>query len=704
MISPKNHTSLLKLLAFLQTGLRKLMRSGRQRTPQPNPTIDRIKTRPSIRPSTPINVDVLMRLKVLTWFFMLAFVILAFRAIDLTVFQGPELNRRAMNQYHRKITAQPQRGRFLDRRGHPLAISLPVRSLSVDIDQVHDKLVLANQLASIIGINKNYLRHRLLKAKPGSYPILARKLPPSIIHKIQNMNNPALFFIPDMQRFYTMGEIAGHIIGFVGFNGAGAEGLEKIYQKELQGIPGSRIITQDRMGRPMPMVQNVTEAKPGTDIVLTIDATVQYIAYRALLKGVTKHKAKAGMVVVMDPKSGDILAMVNQPAFNPNDMKSSHPDTRRNRAIMDAYEPGSTFKIFTIGTALDQGLVKENTVIDIEGGRLKIGDRTIRDFHVSHPVLSIGQIIQKSSNVGAAKIGLMMKSDLLEKYILNFGFARPTGIEQTNEASGSLADITHYRFVGQANRSYGYGITATPLQIITATTTAINGGLLRPPHLVAGRMINDQQIPIPRAAPKRVISEKTSATLRHILTSVVSSEGTAVQAKVEGYTVAGKTGTARKASGRHGYMGGSYFASFVGFIPAEDPKIVIFVGIDEPDTKQYYGGLAAAPVFREIAEEILPLLAVLPSTPADLKLPPLREKPVTHVIPPKPDDSNIPEKAGVSHTPEETPPSVSPWLHRSLADALELMKPQGIIPLVQGSGQVKEEQKNKEGALRLILE
>ncbi|MBF0215354.1 MAG: penicillin-binding protein 2, partial [Magnetococcales bacterium] len=286
-----------------------------------------------------------------------------------------------------------------------------------------------------------------------------------------------------------------------------------------QGQSGSRIITQDRMGRVMPLVQNITEAKPGADIVLTINATVQYIAYRALLRGVTHSKAKAGSVVIMDPKSGDILAMVNQPAFNPNNMLESQPDTRRNRAILDAYEPGSTFKVFTIGAALDLGLVKENTVINIENGRFTIGDRTIRDFHVGHPALTVSQVIQKSSNVGAAKIGLMMKADTLEQYILNFGFSRPTGVEQTNESPGSLADITHYRFVGQANRSYGYGVLATPLQIATATTAAVNGGLMRPPHLVAGRMINQQNLPITRSEPKRVVSEQTSATLRRILTT-----------------------------------------------------------------------------------------------------------------------------------------------------------------------------------------
>ncbi|MBF0191654.1 MAG: penicillin-binding protein 2 [Magnetococcales bacterium] len=685
---------------FPRPGKRPRSTSGSQIPLPPSPpptTSERLKPRPGSRPVETINVG--MRLKVVMGFFMLAFSILATRAIDLSVLQGAELQRRALNQYQKKITAQGQRGRFLDRRGHTLAVSLPVRSLSVDIDQVHDRLQLADQLAPILGTERHYLRRRLKKAKANSYPIIARKLHPGIINKIQHLNNPALFFIPDMQRYYTMGEITGHILGFVGYDGLGAEGLEKVFQKDLHGQSGSRIITQDRMGRVMPMVQNITEAKPGADIVLTIDATVQYIAYRALLRGVTRSKAKAGSVVIMDPKSGDILAMVNQPAFNPNNMLESQPDQRRNRAILDAYEPGSTFKIFTIGAALDLNLIKESTVINIDNGRFTIGDRTIRDFHVGQSALTVSQVIQKSSNVGAAKIGLMMKPDTLEQYILNFGFSRPTGVEQTNESPGSLADITHYRYVGQANRSYGYGVLATPLQIATASTAAVNGGLMRPPHLVAGRMIQQQQVSIPRAEPKRVISEQTSATLRRILTTVVSSEGTAAQAKVSGYTVGGKTGTARKASGRQGYMSGSYFASFVGFIPAEDPKIVIFVGIDEPDSKLYYGGLAAAPVFREIAEEILPLLAVLPSTPVDIKLPPPRDeaKPIPPPTPPG-------VKPPTAPAAEETDSAESLYKNLSLADALEKARAKGLVPRIQGSGLVVQESTDEGGELRLTLE
>ncbi|NGZ06579.1 MAG: penicillin-binding protein 2 [Magnetococcales bacterium] len=659
-------------------------------------TPERLKPRPGSRPVEPINVG--MRLNVLLVFFLLAFTILAARAIDLSWLQGAELQRRALNQYQRKIIAHGQRGRFLDRRGHTLAVSLPVRNLSVDIDHVADRVQLADQLAPILGMERHYLRRKLRKAKTGSFPVIARKLHPGIIQKIQHLNHPALFFIPDMQRFYTMGEITGHILGFVGYDGQGAEGLEKVFQKDLHGQTGSRIITQDRMGRVMPTVQNITDAKPGADIVLTIDATVQYIAYRALLRGVTHSKAKAGSVVIMDPKNGDVLALVNQPAFNPNNMLDSKPDQRRNRAILDAYEPGSTFKIFTIGAALDLGLIKESTQINIENGRFTIGDRTIRDFHVGNTILTVSQIIQKSSNVGAAKIGLMMKPDTLEQYILNFGFSRPTGIEQNNEAPGSLADITHYRYVGQANRSYGYGVLATPLQITTATTAAVNGGLLRSPHLVAGRMIHNQQLSLSRNEPKRVVSEQTSTILRRILTTVVSTEGTAAQAKVAGYTVGGKTGTARKASGRQGYMSGSYFASFVGFIPAEDPKIVIFVGIDEPDTKLYYGGLAAAPVFREIAEEVLPLLAVLPSTPVDVKLPPARTESKPPPLP------TPPGAKPASPTAEEPATAELGYKHLSLAEAMEKAKKQGVVPVIKGSGLVTREHLEENGDLHLVLE
>ena len=654
-------------------------------------------SRGAAAPPPLIENNPVSRLRFLAGLFMLAFVILAIRALDLTVLQRDTLLDIAQNQHRKRVVAAAHRGRFLDRNGRPLAISLPVKALSVDMDQVKNPRQLADRLAPLIDMDVDLLRNKLGHARPGTFPVLKRQLPPTATRDIRLLNDPSLFFIPESQRFYPLGEITSHLIGFVNHAGHGVEGLEQAYEEKLQGEPGVRIITRDRLGRPMPMVQTITPTRPGSDVALTIDTTIQYIAYRTLLKGVKSSGAKAGMVVVMDPRNGDILALVNQPGFNPNNLGNSEASGRRNRAIMDLFEPGSTFKIFTAAAALDTDVVKPDTVIDIHGGRFLVGDRIISDFHRGDQTLTVSQILQKSSNVGAAKIGLKMGNPAMEGYLYRFGFGSRTGVELGFESSGHIPDITHYTQVGLANRSYGYGMTATSLQLTTATAAAINGGLLYTPHLVSAIIKDGERFPTERLEPRRVIKPETSAQLRTILKDVVGPEGTAPRAAVTGYTVAGKTGTARKAIGRLGYVRGHYFASFVGFVPADDPQLVIFVGIDEPQGR-YYGGQVAAPVFSEIAEEILPLLSLFPEKDTPLSLPPLRiENPDT-----KPKSRTRKE---AEPSPEPPPPSLEETLlQASLGDALETLMKKGEVPLVQGSGQVKEVKKDKQGRTLLILE
>ncbi|MBF0584135.1 MAG: hypothetical protein HQL80_07870, partial [Magnetococcales bacterium] len=321
------------------------------------------------------------RLKFLFGMFLLAFLVLAARAVDLTVVQHETLKARAQSQYRKRIVTPAHRGRILDRNGKTLSVSLPVKSLSVDVDRVEDASLLAERLAPLIDWPLDQLRHRLSSARKGSFPVLQHQLTPMVIHKIQQMENPALFLTPEVQRFYPIGEVTSHILGFTDFDGHGVEGLERSLEAKLQGKPGETIFTHDRLGQPMPMDQATETDQPGMDVVLTIDTNIQYIAYRTLLKGITKTKAKGGTVVVMNPNNGEIYAMVNQPGFNPNNLSESKADERRNRAIADAYEPGSTFKTFTVSAALDLGLVKPTTTFDVQGGTLRIGGRTIRDFH-----------------------------------------------------------------------------------------------------------------------------------------------------------------------------------------------------------------------------------------------------------------------------------------------------------------------------------
>ena len=670
------------------------------------------------------------RLKFMVGMFILAFIILAVRAFDLTVLQHNTLKRRVQKQYLRHVTIPAYRGRILDRHRRTLAISLPVKALSVDINrmrmpgQVPSNRRLAERLAPLIGLPLHALRKRLQTARPGSFPVLKRRLPPVIIRKIQRLENPALFLIPETQRFYPMGEITSHILGFSNFEGEGVEGVERSLEEALKGKPGKSILARDRLGRPLPTTEVVSEANPGNDMVLTIDSNIQYIAYRTLLKGVKRARARGGMVVVMNPNNGEIYAMVNRPGFNPNNLGKSKGEGRRNRAIADAYEPGSTFKLVTLSAALDLGLVTPNTLFDVEGGKFRVANRTIRDFHRGFHWLSVSQILVTSSNVGAAKVGMMMGNEAMDEYMFRFGFGRRTGIGFHNESPGSIPDITFYRVVGLANRSYGYGITATALQITMASAAVANGGKLYKPRLVLGKLVDGQWFPSKPSPPQQVIKPEISATMRSILAMVVGPKGTAPKAHIDGYSVAGKTGTARKAVGKQGYVRGLYFSSFVGFVPADKPKLLIYVGIDEPKGF-FYGGLVAAPIFREIGQEILPLLSIFPEKHTDPDLPGVaapspdikRNKKSTRKV-----DKKVPDKAkervrskeNPSENPEENlvenleepqkDTSLNDLLQLSLMEALEQLSKKNMIPRVEGHGQVSRVEKGKDGEVRLFLE
>lgn len=656
------------------------------------------------------------RLNFLFGMFLLVFVILAARGVDLTVIQHDTLKARAQSQYRKRVVIPAHRGRVLDRNGKTLSISLPVKSLSVDIDRVDDPNRLAEKLAPMIGWPVEQLRHRLKNARKGSFPVLQHQLTPVVIHKIQQMEDPALFLTPEVQRFYPIGEVTSHVLGFTDFDGHGVEGVERALNEKLKGVAGESIFTYDRLGQPMPMAQTLEAGQPGEDVVLTIDTNIQYIAYRTLLKGITKTKAKGGTVVVMNPNNGEIYAMVNQPGFNPNNLGESKADERRNRAIADAYEPGSTFKTFTVSAALDLGLVKPTTTFDVQGGTLRIGGRTIRDFHSGKRMLSVAQIVETSSNVGAAKIGMLIGNDNMDEYMKRFGFGKSTGIGFHNESPGSVPDITAYRIIGLANRSYGYGITATPLQLAAATAAAINGGLYHKPRLIMGNRVNGQLVPAKQEEPHRILKEETSTTMREILALAVGPDGTAPQARIEGYNVAGKTGTARKAMGSKGYVRGHYFSSFVGFVPVDKPKLLIYVSVDEPQGV-FYGGLVAAPIFREIGQEILPILSIFPENRTDPELPPLWEadaageqagsSKLARVIPkPAPKENPNVEKTDKrgENNGEPKADESSPLLNLSLADALERLKQEEIIPFIEGHGRVVRVEKSADGTPRLFLQ
>ncbi|MEG3639989.1 peptidoglycan D,D-transpeptidase FtsI family protein [Magnetococcus sp. PR-3] len=625
------------------------------------------------------------RLDLIIGLFLLAFVILAVRAVDLFILQGPELRAMAEQQHERRIPVPANRGLILDRHGRTLGISLPMKTLSVDASRIQDVDHLANMLHQHLGMSKEKLTKKLRKAKPGTFPVIKRQIPPKEALKISKMDLDEVFFLPESKRVYPMGEVTAHVVGYTNFEGKGKEGMEGAFDDHLKGKAGTRLIVRDRLGRVMPGGTSLERAKPGTDLVLTIDANIQYIAYRALLKSVRSTNAKAGTVVVMNPNNGEILALVNQPSYNPNNLRHSQDHQRRNRAIMDTYEPGSTFKIFTVAAALDKNIITPDRLINAENGRFRVADRTVRDFK-RHKILTVAQVLQKSSNIGAAKIGLMTGLEAQEAYLQRFGFGSGTGVELPYEARGRIPDVSQYRKVGLASRSYGYGITATPLQLATAAASVVNGGLLYPPRLVARQVVKGHPLLAEPSKPERVINASTSKMMRTILKGVVDPNGTAPKAAVEGYTVAGKTGTARKAGPKNQGYDRRYFSSFVGFVPAQTPQLVIYVSIDEPQGKRYYGGQVAAPVFQEIAEEVLPLLAVLPEADKErkkMKLPPID---------------------GYVFKPGRDTKDPSDVKNTSLANALQVFTRKETIPLVSGSGKVQLVEEVEQGQIRLKLQ
>jgi len=427
-------------------------------------------------------------------------------------------------------------------------------------------------------------------------------LPPVLAAKVVALNLPGVFLQREYRRYYPAGDVAAHVIGFTSVDDRGQEGIELAYQEWLAGKPGSRRVIKDRLGRIIEDVDSISAAEDGRSLSLSIDRKVQYLAYRELKRAAIEHKAKAASIVVLDVSSGEVLALANWPSYNPNNRETFSAKRTRNRAVVDLFEPGSTLKPFTAAAAIDAGLFGPATMIDIEAGRLRIGNRTIHDVHVDNPVLSVSQVIQKSSNVGSAKIAMAMEPRVLWQVLTTAGFGATPKSGFPGEASGRVRDFDRWKPIEQATMSYGHGISVSLLQLARAYTVFATDGLLAPLTFVR------REAPVPG---QRVISERTARLVRTMLESVTHPGGTAERARVTGYRVAGKTGTAHKlVDGR--YAPHTYMSSFVGFAPASRPRLVVAVMIDEPGGEHYYGGEVAAPVFREVTAGALRILGISP--------------------------------------------------------------------------------------------
>ena len=553
-----------------------------------------------------------IRIRIFGVLFVLAFLAIAGRAYFLQVVLAPELQGRADQQRQRVVKLAPQRGSIFDRNGDPLAVSLAAESLYADPSLVKDPQKVAGQLKNLLKVSKTELI-RLLSAKK-RFVWLQRKLDPEVAKQVQGLKIDGLHFVTERKRYYPQASTAAHVLGFTGLDPKGLEGLELEYDRQLQGQSGRLVSTRDARGRGLSSADQLVQGGvAGNNLFLTLDRSLQYVAEKELARVVRKTGAVGGTVVMLEPASGRVLALASQPDYNPN-LAGQYPAAkRRNRAVCDMYEPGSTFKPFLMAGVLEEGLVHPGQKIYCENGRYSVGGKTIRD-HVKFKNLTLKEIIKFSSNIGAAKLGKALERDKYYSYIRDFGFGEHSGLDLPGEVGGMLRSPSNWFEIDLAAISFGQGLSVTPIQMASAIAVIANGGLLMEPYLVE-RVTDADGQQIQKRLPqvrRRVISEKTARQVRDMMISVTEPGGTGTRAAVPGYQIAGKTGTAQKVDTvTGGYSPDKRVSSFVGFVPAENPALVISVTVDEPKGKAY-GGLVAAPVFARIAAQTLSHLDILP--------------------------------------------------------------------------------------------
>lgn len=543
----------------------------------------------------------------------LALAVVAGRLVYIQIVIGPTYAAAAAEQRTSDIVLSPQRGFILDREGEVLAETVEARTVYAVPSAIVDKQGAANAIASALGGDPAGYLEKL--SRDTSFVYIVRKTDVAKAEALADLKLEGLGFIEDSRRVYPSNELACQILGFVGVDDEGLSGLEMEYDELLAGQAGRLIAERDTQGRPIPGgVTLEEEATDGEDIVLTIDKDIQYQAQIALAEAVQKWGAKAGSVIVMDPRTGEILAMASVPQFNPNDFGSYPSESYRNRPIVDTYEPGSTIKSFTAAAVIDNGLFVPTSMFEL-APTIEVGGRTIHESHDRATVnWSLTEIVTNSSNVGAVVLGMALGEDDLYAYFSRFGMTEKTGIDYPGEVKGWLPTTDQWSSSSIGTIPFGQGISVTPLQLARALGAIANGGTLVTPHFLAEVPGDADAVP-EWVREEGVIAPTTAAAMRLVLTDVVN-EGTGSAAAVPGYQVAGKTGTAQKArtDGRAGYEAGKYVASFSGFIPAEDPQILIVVTVDEP-SNSIYGGTVAAPTFSRIAQFSVEHLKIPPGDP-----------------------------------------------------------------------------------------
>jgi cell division protein FtsI (penicillin-binding protein 3) len=540
----------------------------------------------------------------------IAFAGLAARALYLQAVDVTFLQAKGEARYGRVIDLPASRGPVKDRNGQPLAISTPVESIYAtpdDLDDIQEGQVQA--LARALGMPAAEVRQKIAR-KDRQFVYLKRQISPDQAAKVIALGIPGVFQQREYRRYYPAGEVMAHVVGFTGIEDNGQEGIELAAEDRLAGVRGSRKVIKDRRGRIVEDVESLRAPRDGQEVVLAIDQRLQFLAHRELKAAVESNKAKGGSIVIIDAKTGEVLALVNQPDYNPNNRANVTGRQTRNRSVTDLFEPGSTMKPFTVAEALDTGVVTPETTIQTGQGSMTIGGWTITDTH-ANGLLTVAQVIQKSSNIGTSKIQLQMPAERMGTFYreLGFGAAPQTGFP--GEARGQLRPWTQWRPIEQATMSYGHGLSVSLLQLARAYTIFTSEGQLLPLTLLR----RDAQ-PI----GKRLVSRETALEVTRMMEMAVGPGGTAPRAQVSGYRVAGKTGTAHKAE-NGGYAEHKYVSSFVGFGPVTRPRFIVAVMIDEPQGVKYYGGDVGAPVFSSVMGAALRMMSVAPDAPDTLGAP-----------------------------------------------------------------------------------
>jgi cell division protein FtsI (penicillin-binding protein 3) len=530
---------------------------------------------------------------------------LVWRAANLQLVDHTFLEKEGDARFSRVVQIAAHRGTITDRYGEPLAVSTPVDSIWVNPKEIALASDQIPRLASALKQDRAELARRITSNLDRDFLYLARGREPSEAERIKALGIPGVYLAREYRRYYPSGEVAGHILGFTNVDDAGQEGLELAFDHWLAGENGLKRVIQDRYGRIVENVEGIRPVRPGRDLVLSIDLRIQYLAYRELKAAIRDNRASGGSVVVLDVTTGEVLAMVNQPAYNPNDREHMAPGAYRNRAATDMFEPGSSIKPFFVAAGVSAGKYDERSIIDTSPGFIKVGAKTFDDEH-DFGAINIATVLAKSSNVGMAHIALSLPPEQIWNTLTRFGFGQVTTSGFPGESAGLLPQYSQWRPIGIATMSHGYGLAVTPLQLAHAYATIGARGISRP--------ISYLRVDVPPAG-QRALDEHTCLELTNMLEAVVVAEGaTGKRAAIPGYRVAGKTGTAQEAVGG-GYSTDRYFAVFGGVAPATNPRLAAIVVMDDPSAGQHQGGMVSAPVFSAVVGGALRLLAVAPDQP-----------------------------------------------------------------------------------------